>query len=181
MGRFQGKYKRGVLMVDIVSPVVRSRIMSAIARRNTKPEVIVRQGLHSAGYRFRLDVRSLPGSPDIVLPKWRTVVFVHGCFWHQHTNCRFATFPATRPEFWLNKFQANVARDSRNEVALLGSDWNVAVVWECGLRKPDLREATLMDLVEFIRTTKTAPCRVELPGSPPEPTFRQTMRPALND
>ena len=93
----------------------RSRNMSAIKSKNTKPEIIVRKLLHSMGYRFRLHKKDLPGSPDIVLPKYKTVIFVHGCFWHRHHNCKFATTPKTRTEFWENKFKENIERDIKNQ------------------------------------------------------------------
>ena len=92
--------------------------------------------LHRMGYRFRLHRRDLPGSPDIVLPKFRTVVFVHGCFWHRHAGCRFAYVPKSRVAFWKDKFAANISRDRKNEAALEAEGWRVLVVWECELRNP---------------------------------------------
>jgi DNA mismatch endonuclease (patch repair protein) len=118
-------------MVDIVSPEVRSRLMSGIQGKDTVPELVVRRYLHAAGLRFRTNVRSLPGTPDIVLPKYRSVVFVHGCFWHRHSSCRFATTPATRAEFWQTKFSANTARDRRDAARLRAAGWQVLTVWEC--------------------------------------------------
>ena len=105
-------------MVDVVSSKVRSRMMAGIGGKDTKPELALRKGLFALGLRYRLHDRKLPGRPDIVLPRWNAVVFVHGCFWHRHPGCRFATTPSTRPEFWLDKFKKNVARDQRNVVAL---------------------------------------------------------------
>lgn len=122
-------------MSDVVSPAIRSRMMSAIRGRNTRPEINVRQALHKAGYRFRLHRRDLPGSPDIVLPKYRTCIFVHGCFWHRHAGCRFTTTPATRHDFWLAKFAANKARDSDVQRRLVEAGWRVIVVWECGIKR----------------------------------------------
>ena len=105
--------------------------MGAVRQKNTGPETIVRQLLHKLGLRFRLQRRDLPGTPDIVLPKHRTVVFVNGCFWHRHVACSNTTTPKTRVEFWQKKFDRNVDRDLRNERALLDQGWNVVIVWEC--------------------------------------------------
>ena len=118
-------------MADIVSKAVRSRMMSGIRGGNTAPERIVRSHLHRAGLRFRLHARELPGRPDIVLPKWNAVVFVHGCYWHRHPRCRYTTTPATNTGFWNEKFAANVARDARNRQALRRMGWRVFTVWEC--------------------------------------------------
>lgn len=122
-------------MADVVDKATRSRMMSGIKGKNTKPEMVVRQGLHRAGFRFRLHARGLPGKPDLFLPKWHAAIFVHGCFWHRHEGCRFATTPATRPEFWNEKFAANVLRDQRTQLALIAAGWRVATVWECAVRR----------------------------------------------
>ena len=114
---------------------VRSRNMAAIRGKDTAPELAVRKMLHGMGLRFRLHRKDLPGRPDIVLPRHRTVVFVHGCFWHRHESCRFTTTPKTRREFWQAKFDGNVARDSRNQADLVELGWRVLVVWECELRE----------------------------------------------
>lgn len=121
-------------MVDVVSSKVRSRMMAGIGGKDTKPELALRKGLFALGLRYRLHDRKLPGRPDIVLPRWNAVVFVHGCFWHRHPGCRFATTPSTRTEFWLDKFEKNVARDQRNIVALQTLGWRVLVVWECDIK-----------------------------------------------
>lgn len=113
---------------------VRRRIMKAVGQKDTKPEMIVRQTLHALGYRFRLHRRDLPGSPDIVLPRYRTVIFVHGCFWHRHEGCARATVPKTRQAFWSDKFKANKVRDRRALVALQDLGWNAQVIWECQTR-----------------------------------------------
>lgn len=126
--------------MDIVTPATRSRMMAAIGGRNTAPELAVRKGLHAAGLRFRLHRRGLPGRPDIVLPKYRSVVFVHGCFWHRHRGCRFATTPASNAEFWRQKFEGNVKRDKRQRVALRGLGWQVFTVWECQARSISVQE-----------------------------------------
>ncbi len=112
----------------------RSRNMSAIKSKNTKPEIAVRKLLHSMGYRFRLHRKDLPGSPDIVLPKYKTIIFVHGCFWHRHENCKYASTPKTRKEFWENKFNANKIRDQKilKEIKNLG--WKFIIIWECEAR-----------------------------------------------
>ena len=111
----------------------RSRNMSAIKSKNTRPEIIVRKFLHSKGYRFRLHRKDLPGSPDIVLPKYKTVIFVHGCFWHRHEGCKYKTTPKTRKEFWENKFNENIKRDKNNFKELKKLNWKVLVIWECEL------------------------------------------------
>ena len=109
----------------------RSRNMSAIKSKNTKPEIKVRKLLHSMGYRFRLHSKDLPGSPDIVLPKYKTVIFVHGCFWHRHENCKYASTPKTRKEFWNKKFTENKKRDSEIQEKIKILDWRSVVIWEC--------------------------------------------------
>ena len=109
----------------------RSRNMSAIKSKNTKPEIKVRKILHSMGYRFRLHSKDLPGSPDIVLPKYKTVIFVHGCFWHRHENCKYASTPKTRKEFWNKKFIENKKRDSEIQEKIKILDWRSVVIWEC--------------------------------------------------
>lgn len=113
----------------------RSDIMRAVKRVNTAPERIVRQELHALGLRFRLHRRDLPGSPDIVLPKLRTVIFVHECFWHRHSDCRYATTPKTRQEYWLPKFAANIERDARKNAQLQVLGWRVLLVWECETKR----------------------------------------------
>jgi len=112
----------------------RSRNMSAIKSKNTKPEIKVRKVLHSMGYRFRLHVKDLPGSPDIVLPKYKTVIFVHGCFWHRHKNCKYASTPKTRQEFWEAKFRENCNRDRLNQEDLFSKGWKIIIVWECEIK-----------------------------------------------
>ena len=109
--------------------------MSAIKSKNTKPEIEVRKLLHSLGYRFRLHRKDLPGTPDIVLPKYKTVIFVHGCFWHRHENCKYASIPKTRTEFWENKFKENIKRDQVNKKNLYKLGWNIVIVWECELKR----------------------------------------------
>lgn len=121
-------------MADIVDQQTRSRMMSGIRGKNTKPELALRRPLHALGFRYRIHAKGIPSKPDIVLPKYRAVIFLHGCFWHRHEDCRYATVPATRPEFWAAKFDANVARDAAVQSALRESGWRVGTVWECALR-----------------------------------------------
>ena len=136
-------------MPEKISQEVRSRMMSGIRGRDTKPEIQVRRHLHSEGYRFRLFRKDLPGRPDIVLPKWKTVVFVHGCFWHGHPGCPLFRIPKTRTEFWTTKIDLNSQRDQVAIQKLLDLGWRVAVVWECALRTD--AQTTLDALVEFVR------------------------------
>lgn len=107
--------------------------MSRIRSKNTKPEVLVRSLLHRMGYRFRLHVSSLPGTPDLVLPKYKTVVFVHGCFWHRHSGCKYSYTPKSRLEFWMRKFEKNIEVDRRAAKELEELGWRVLVIWECEL------------------------------------------------
>lgn len=120
-------------MADIVTAEVRSRMMSGIRGTNTKPELLLRKGLHALGFRFRLHDRSLPGKPDIVLPRYKAVIFAHGCFWHGH-DCHLFKWPSTRPEFWQAKIARNRTVDELAEAALAEAGWRQAVVWECALK-----------------------------------------------
>lgn len=122
-------------MADIVAPEVRSRMMSAIRGINTKPELVLRRGLHARGFRFRIHQRGLPGNPDIVLTRWRAVIFAHGCFWHGH-DCPLFRWPSTRPDFWRKKIERNQEIDIRTRTALEAAGWRQAVVWECALKGP---------------------------------------------
>ena len=115
---------------DVVDAATRSRMMAAIKGRDTKPEMIVRRGLHRRGFRFRLHDRALPGRPDLIFPRHRAVIFVHGCFWHGH-DCPFFRWPKSRPEFWRAKIGANIERDRAVRTALRAADWRVLTVWEC--------------------------------------------------
>lgn len=121
-------------MVDIVDAATRSRMMGGIKGKNTGPELILRRALHARGLRYRLHTSGLPGKPDLVFPQYKAVIFVHGCFWHRHAGCRFTTVPATRAEFWSQKFSANIDRDARNRTSLIELGWRVGWVWECALR-----------------------------------------------
>lgn len=123
--------------MDTFSKSERSEIMRRVRSKDTSPERKVRSLLHRRGFRFRLHRKDLPGAPDIVLPKYDTVIFVHGCFWHRHPGCSRATTPATRREYWLPKFERTVRRDAKNQAELRRLGWNVVIVWECELRDLD--------------------------------------------
>jgi DNA mismatch endonuclease, patch repair protein len=125
-------------MADIVDRATRSRMMSGIRGKHTKPERIVRSFLHRQGLRFRLHDRSLPGRPDLVLKKHKAVINVHGCFWHQHKGCRFAYTPASNPAFWRDKLAGNVERDRKNDTRLRVLGWRVLTIWECEVGNPTL-------------------------------------------
>ena len=122
----------------------RSKNMSAIKSKNTKPEIAVRKLLHSMGYRFRLHRKDLPGSPDIVLPKYKTVIFVHGCFWHRHENCKYASTPKTRKEFWENKFKSNLKRDAEVQEKIKNIGWQSVVIWECEIKNKEIKDRLLL-------------------------------------
>ncbi|WP_162071038.1 very short patch repair endonuclease [Burkholderia sp. THE68] len=133
-------------MIDVVDSATRSRMMSGIRGRDTKPEILLRSALHRRGYRFRLHVRELPGKPDIVFPGRRAVVFVHGCFWHGH-DCPLFKWPQTRPEFWKQKILRNRQNDEKAVAALQAAGWRVGIVWECSLRKSDKKIETVAQIV----------------------------------
>lgn len=128
-------------MADTVDKATRSRMMAGIRGKDTKPEKAIRSALHSAGFRYRVHVAGLPGKPDIVFPKYKAVIFVHGCFWHRHADCWWRTTPSSNAVFWAEKFAQNVARDNRNTVDLKKMGWRVAIVWECTLRVQPQAEA----------------------------------------
>ena len=133
-------------MVDVVDSATRSRMMSGIRGRNTKPEILLRSALHRRGYRFRLHVRDLPGKPDIVFPGRRAVIFVHGCFWHGH-DCPLFKWPQTRPEFWKQKILRNRQNDEKAVAGLQAAGWRVGIVWECSLRGGDKKIETVAQVV----------------------------------
>lgn len=122
-------------MTDVFSKQKRSEVMSKIKSKDTKYEVMVRKWLFSKGFRFRKNVKELPGTPDIVLPKYKTAIFIHGCFWHRHEGCKYAYTPKTRTEFWLSKMKSNVERDVRFTEELIGMGWKVIIIWECELKR----------------------------------------------
>jgi DNA mismatch endonuclease (patch repair protein) len=125
--------------MDIVDRVTRSRMMAGIRGKDTKPELIVRSFLHHAGLRYRLHAK-LPGKPDLILPKYQTAVFVHGCFWHRHEGCRYATTPSSNSVFWKEKLVGNVNRDARVKQQLKKLGWRVLVIWSCQLKERELRK-----------------------------------------
>lgn len=120
--------------MDRVSSEKRSLIMAAVRSKDTLPELAVRRLVHGLGYRYRLHAKNLPGCPDLVFPGRRKVIFVHGCFWHRHPKCRYSTIPKSRTDFWLAKFEKNVARDRRERRELKKLGWSVLVVWQCELK-----------------------------------------------
>ncbi|RWN64210.1 DNA mismatch endonuclease Vsr [Mesorhizobium sp.] len=141
-------------MTDVVDVATRSRMMAGIKGKNTRPELILRRALHARGIRFRLHTTKLPGRPDIVFPRFGAVCFVHGCFWHRHEDCRFATTPGTREEFWQSKFVSTVDRDRRKQGELMIAGWRVAVVWECALRAGAVDTAAA-GLADWLRGTSS--------------------------
>jgi len=139
-------------VADIVAPAVRSRMMASIRSRDTKPEMAVRRYLHGLGFRYRLSPRELPGRPDLVLPRYKAAIFVHGCFWHGHDSCRLAKMPTSRVEFWTTKISATKKRDATETTKLRALGWRVAIIWECALRSnPD---DTLRRVSDFIASDK---------------------------
>lgn len=139
-------------MADIVDSATRSRMMSGIRGRNTQPEILIRSLLHRQGFRFRLHAGYLPGKPDIVLPRYQAVVFVHGCFWHGH-DCTLFKWPKTRPDFWREKIGRNQENDNRAKEALRANGWRVGIVWECALRGPERNiEGVARCLADWLRS-----------------------------
>jgi DNA mismatch endonuclease (patch repair protein) len=130
-------------MVDRLSPERRSWLMSRVGAKNTSPEMMVRSAAHARGLRFRIHRKDLPGTPDLVFPKWHIAIFVHGCFWHRHSNCRKATTPKSRTDFWSDKFSRNVARDRTNVERLCARGWRAEVIWECEVRSHGMLEKRL--------------------------------------
>lgn len=137
---------------------IRRRNMAAIAGKNTQPEMLVRRLAHSIGYRYRLHVKDLPGRPDIVFPARRKIIEIRGCFWHRHINCGRATTPATRADFWDDKFRATVARDARNTDTLQASGWAVMVIWECEVKNSELKDRLLAFLGPPVNGLATNAC-----------------------
>ncbi len=137
-------------MADVHSKKVRSYNMSQIKGKNTKPEILVRKYLFSKGFRYRLHDKKLAGKPDIVLLKYKTVIFVNGCFWHGHKNCKYFLIPKTRTEFWVSKIQTNIVNDKKKNKSLKQQGWNILTVWECQL-KPKDKNKTINRLEKHIR------------------------------
>jgi DNA mismatch endonuclease (patch repair protein) len=140
-------------MADVHDKKTRSYNMSQIKGKNTKPEMLVRRFLHANGFRYRLHVKNLPGKPDIVLPKYKTVIFVHGCFWHGHKHCKYFVVPKTRLEWWLNKINGNIANDEKAAQLLKKDDWKILILWECDL-KPTESKHSLIRLLHFLKRSK---------------------------
>ncbi|MDR3680524.1 MAG: DNA mismatch endonuclease Vsr [Flavipsychrobacter sp.] len=138
-------------MADVHSKETRSFNMSRIRSKDTKPELLVRKYLFGQGFRFRLHDKKLPGKPDVVLPKYKTVLFIHGCFWHGHGGCRYFIVPKTRTEWWLNKISINIANDRKSAALLHATGWHTIEIWECSLKKNTM-EATLANLSSEIRS-----------------------------
>lgn len=138
--------------MDVHSKETRSYNMSRIKGKDTKPEILVRKYLFSKGFRYRLHDKKLPGKPDIILPKYKTVIFVHGCFWHGHENCRYFVPPKTKTEWWMNKINGNIENDFKKRKMLEMKGWNIITIWECQLKK-DKRETTLKELISKIQET----------------------------
>ena len=136
-------------MADVHDKVTRSYNMSQIRATNTKPEMLVRKFLHAQGFRYKLHDKKLPGKPDIVLPKHKTVILIHGCFWHGHANCKYYVIPKTRTDWWMNKITGNQANDTKAIKALKKDGWKIIMVWECRL-KPLKVEKTLVSLLKKI-------------------------------
>ena len=134
-------------MADVHSKEVRSYNMSRIKSKDTKPEMLVRRFLHANGFRYRLHVKDLPGKPDIVLPKYKTVIFVHGCFWHGHKGCKYFVVPKTRTQWWLNKINTNIANDKKAFRALQKEGWKIINLWECKT-KPAKQEKAFTSLLK---------------------------------
>ena len=137
-------------MPDVMTPQQRHACMSHIRSKNTKPEQMVRQALWHQGFRYRLNVKDLPGKPDIVLSKYKTVIFINGCFWHGHDGCKDFVVPTSTTTFWLDKISKNKARDVRDETALNVAGWKVITIWECELKKP-LFDETVSSLIKRLK------------------------------
>jgi DNA mismatch endonuclease, patch repair protein len=133
--------------MDVFDAKRRSEIMSRIRSRDTVPELSVRRAAHAMGLRFRLHRRDLPGNPDLVFPKYKAALFVHGCYWHQHSGCRRASRPKSRQEYWIPKLAANVARDKRSAIELAALGWRTVIVWECEALDPPILHERLLSLI----------------------------------
>ena len=140
------------MCADIVTPTQRSAMMSRIRGKDTRPELALRRQLFAAGYRFRVHRRDLLGAPDIVMPGGKVAIFVHGCFWHLHQGCRYAKMPATRPDFWRAKLEANVERDRRAVEKLQALSWRVLCVWECAMRDAETAASLQVAMSSWIKS-----------------------------
>lgn len=137
-------------MADNLTPNDRSLLMAKVSGKETKPEIIVRKFLFSNGLRYRKNVKSLPGTPDVVLKKYKTIIFVHGCFWHGHESCRASKLPSTNVEFWVDKREKNLERDKNKILQLEDMGWKVLIVWECEIKMKTKRESRLTSLLKEI-------------------------------
>ncbi|MFZ1457608.1 MAG: DNA mismatch endonuclease Vsr [Saprospiraceae bacterium] len=133
-------------MSDVHNTETRSFNMSQIRSKNTKPEVLIRKFLFTNGFRYRIHVKSLPGNPDIVLPKYKTVIFINGCFWHGHTDCKYFVVPKTRTEFWLSKIQKNISKDIVNHNKLEQQGYNIIVIWECDVKNKSIFDSLVQKI-----------------------------------
>jgi DNA mismatch endonuclease, patch repair protein len=140
-------------MADVHTKEQRSYNMSRIKGKDTKPEMLVRKFLHAQGFRYKLHDKTLPGKPDLVLPRYKTVIFIHGCFWHAHTNCKYFTIPKTRTQWWTNKINTNKANDTKAVKSLRKEGWKVIVLWECQLKK-ESDEKALKKLIKHLVAEK---------------------------
>lgn len=156
-------------MADVMTPEQSHRCMAAIKSNDTKPEMLVRRYLHAAGFRYGLHSRKLPGSPDIVLRRLKTVIFINGCFWHGHEGCRYYRLPKSNVEFWQTKIDRNRARDERDMEALRKRGWRVIVVWECRLRTIAIRNQTLHELADTLTGTYPRPDYITAAAEPEAP------------
>jgi len=140
-------------MTDVHSPETRSYNMSRIRSKNTKPEMVVRKFLFSQGYRYRLHDKNLPGKPDIILRKYKTIIFIHGCFWHGHSGCSYFTIPKTRTEWWVAKIKKTIENDKISQLQLAEMGWKIINVWECEIKKPSVFKVTSEKLSKEINST----------------------------
>lgn len=150
--------------MDRLTPERRSWLMSRVSSRNTSPEIRVRSAAHAKGLRFRVHRKDLPGTPDLVFPKWRTAIFVHGCFWHRHKGCRKATTPKSRADYWLEKFERNEVRDRANLEALRADGWRAEVIWECETKCSQELNDRLDRIFDETSGNKRGRCGPQSPG-----------------
>ncbi len=164
------KGERGVPVVDIVNEKTRSRMMAGIRGKNTKPELILRRALHQNGFRYRIHDSKLPGKPDIVLPMYKAVIFVHGCFWHRHFDCWWNTTPSSNTAFWESKLARNAERDALNLEQLRNQGWRIAIVWECSLRLSQVQDvvAKVQNWLKSDKPTLTLPVIIRRRATEPQ-------------
>lgn len=141
-------------MIDVVSPLVRARMMANIHGKNTKPEILLRHSLHRLGFRYNLHPRYLPGKPDLIFSKWDAVIFINGCFWHRHENCKLAANPKSRVDFWIEKFEKNILRDKKNIESLKELGWRIGIVWECSTRNH--LDELVIEVASWLKNKKSA-------------------------